>query len=141
VTDATPTERATLLERGSPIVLCPRSNEFIGATLPDLPAILSEGFEPALGTDSLASSESLDVLEEARALHTAFGEVPCAALFSMTTAWGAAAMRRPLLGAIAVGRAPGILLAPADDVQGDPVRWIVQTAPPRRWLVGPGADA
>ncbi len=144
VCDATPMERETLRERRSPIVLCPRSNDFIGGALPDLPAILAEGSQPALGTDSLASSPSLDVLEEAGVLHAAFPDVPCRALVAMATSWGAAAMRRPLLGAIVKGRAPGLLLAPPDDsadVPADPERWLVESSPPRRWLVGPGGSA
>jgi len=135
--DATPAERSILRERRSPVVLCPRSNDYIGGRLPDLPAFLEEGFRPALGTDSLASSPSLDVLEEARALHAVFPEISCATLLAMSTAWGAAAMGRPSWGAIRPGAAPGLLLAPAVDAPADPEKWLVETCPPR-WLVRPG---
>jgi aminodeoxyfutalosine deaminase len=51
-------------------VLCPRSNQFIEGNAPDLHGILRAGMRLALGTDSLASCESLDVLADAAWLFT-----------------------------------------------------------------------
>ncbi len=60
-------DRALLRERGSAVALCVRSNRILKAGRPPIADYLAEGSPIALGTDSLASSPSLDLLEEARA--------------------------------------------------------------------------
>lgn len=60
-------DRALLRERSTAVALCPRSNAILGAGDPPIAAYLDEGSPLALGTDSLASSPSLDLLEEAAA--------------------------------------------------------------------------
>lgn len=60
-------DRALLRERGTAVALCVRSNRILRAGQPPIAAYLDEGSPIALGTDSLASSPSLDLLEEARA--------------------------------------------------------------------------
>jgi cytosine/adenosine deaminase-related metal-dependent hydrolase len=60
-------DRALLRERGSAVAICVRSNRILGAGRPPVADYLSEGSVIGIGTDSLASSPSLDVLEEARA--------------------------------------------------------------------------
>lgn len=61
-------ERDLLLARGTQVVLCPRSNAVIGLDPPPVAAYLSEGHEIAIGTDSLASSPSLDLMSDVRLL-------------------------------------------------------------------------
>ena len=65
------------------------------------------GSPPALGTDSLASNASLDVLAEARALADRFPSVPARELLAMATWNGARALGREDLGRIAKGAQPG----------------------------------
>jgi cytosine/adenosine deaminase-related metal-dependent hydrolase len=65
-----------LAARGAVAVLCPRSNEFLGNGLPPMALLLGSGVAVALGTDSLASCASLDVLEDARLLASKFPRVP-----------------------------------------------------------------
>lgn len=60
-------DRALLRARGTAVALCVRSNRVLHAGRPPVAAYLGEGSPVALGTDSLASSPSLDLLEEARA--------------------------------------------------------------------------
>jgi len=72
MTDAREDELRRAAEAGASVVLCPRSNLYIEGKLPPLLAVRSAGLAPALGTDSLASNASLDVLAEARALHDRF---------------------------------------------------------------------
>jgi cytosine/adenosine deaminase-related metal-dependent hydrolase len=55
-------DRAILRSRGSAVALCPRSNDAIGLGEPPVAAYLEEGSFIAVGTDSLASAPSLDVL-------------------------------------------------------------------------------
>ncbi|GII76327.1 cytosine deaminase [Sphaerisporangium rufum] len=61
-------ERALLRARGVSVALCPRSNRTLGLDGPPVAALLEEGSAIAVGTDSLASSPSLDVLEDVRVL-------------------------------------------------------------------------
>ncbi len=60
-------DRALLRDLGVVVALCPRSNAILQSGEPPIAAYLREGSPVALGTDSLASSPSLDLLDEARA--------------------------------------------------------------------------
>jgi cytosine/adenosine deaminase-related metal-dependent hydrolase len=57
-------DRAVLRERHTTVALCPRSNAVIGLDEPPIAAYLKEGNAIAVGTDSLSSSPSLDVLAD-----------------------------------------------------------------------------
>ncbi len=57
-------DRAILRRRGTAVALCPRSNAVIGLDEPPIAAYLVEGSPIAVGTDSLSSSPSLDVLAD-----------------------------------------------------------------------------
>lgn len=60
-------DRALLRKAGTYVALCVRSNAILLAGVPPVAAYLAEGNLFAIGTDSLASSPSLDLLEEAGA--------------------------------------------------------------------------
>ena len=133
--DAHPDELAKVALRGAPVVLCPRSNLFIDVKLPPLVALRAAGIEPALGTDSLASNASLDVLAEARALADRFTSTPARDLMQMVTWNGARALGRTDLGRIAPGARPG-LVAIDGTVGGDACAFVLQNVrAPRCWLV------
>lgn len=121
LTEARGDELARVASKGSPVVLCPRSNLHIEMKLPPLLAVLEAGIEPALGTDSLASNASLDVLAEAKALADRFPGVASVKLLEMATWNGARALGRTDLGRIAKGSRPGIF-AVDGDVAGHPSR-------------------
>jgi cytosine/adenosine deaminase-related metal-dependent hydrolase len=61
-------DRALLRNRGTFVALCPRSNSVVGSGAPPIAALLAEGNPIAVGTDSLASSPSLDLLDDVAAL-------------------------------------------------------------------------
>ncbi|WP_022868907.1 amidohydrolase family protein [Schaalia vaccimaxillae] len=61
-------DRRRLRARGTAVALCPRSNRVIGLDAPPVAAYLNEGNMIAVGTDSLSSSPSLDVLEDVAVL-------------------------------------------------------------------------
>lgn len=61
-------DRAMLRERGTSVALCVRSNRVLAAGEPPVAAFLREDAPLAVGTDSLASSPSLDLLAEAAAV-------------------------------------------------------------------------
>ena len=59
---------ATLRRRGTPVCLCPRSNARLGVGRAPARKLFDAGLTVALGTDSLASNEDLDMFSEMRAL-------------------------------------------------------------------------
>jgi cytosine/adenosine deaminase-related metal-dependent hydrolase len=135
LTDARPEELALVAERAAAVVFCPRSNLFIEARLPPLLAARAAGILPALGTDSLASNASLDVLSEARALGDRFSTVPASELVGMATWAGAQALGRKDVGRIARGARPGVWLIEGE-VGEDACAFVLrQVRAPRRWIV------
>ncbi|WP_206446485.1 amidohydrolase family protein [Agrococcus sp. KRD186] len=106
-------DRALLRARGTSVALCPRSNAIIGLDEPPVAAYLDEGNPISVGTDSLASSPSLDLLDDVSALHRiAVGQGFAgpnlhARLFSAATLGGATAlglsMGKHRVGQLAVG--------------------------------------
>jgi cytosine/adenosine deaminase-related metal-dependent hydrolase len=134
--EARPDELARIAARGAPVVLCPRSNLHIEVRLPPLLAIRAAGLEPALGTDSLASNASLDVLAEAKALADRFPGVPAWELVQMATWNGARALGRPDLGRLAKGSRPGII-AVEGDVKSEPAAFLLKNLRLSRRVVEP----
>ncbi len=133
--DARSEELDLVARRGAPVVFCPRSNLYIETRLPPLIAALAAGIVPALGTDSLASNASLDVLAEARALADRFPGVAAKDLVRMATWQGAQALERPDLGRIARGAKPG-LVAIEGDPGPDACAFVLRNVKaPRRWVV------
>jgi aminodeoxyfutalosine deaminase len=135
LTTATREDLDTVAAAGSPVVFCPRSNAHIEGLVPPLEGALAAGLRPALGTDSLASNDSLDVLAEAAALARAFPEVAPSLLWSMATAFGADALGRPDLGRLRPGANPGLVLHEGAVPAGaDPLRHFLCRPPAeRRW--------
>ena len=119
--------RAASPRAGAPVVFCPRSNLYIETRLPPLLAARAAGLLPALGTDSLASNASLDVLAEARALADRFPTVPAARAVRMATWNGARALGREDVGRIARGARPGLVA-----IDGDSGRRPVRVHPAQR---------
>jgi cytosine/adenosine deaminase-related metal-dependent hydrolase len=138
LTDARAPEIEAIARAEAPVVLCPRSNLHIELRMPPLAQILATGIMPALGTDSLASAASLDVLDEACALRARFPRVPPRTLLAMTMSWGARALLLgDRLGTLAPGYAPGVLAFPhAGDPPDDPEKWLLG-APRSRHVVCP----
>jgi cytosine/adenosine deaminase-related metal-dependent hydrolase len=92
----------------------------------------------------LASCASLDVLEEARALHERFPTVPPRTLLAMATSFGAHALRLSTeLGTLSAGKRPGLLAFEhhASAVPADPERFVLShRARVRRVLARPAAQ-
>jgi len=113
------------VRRGATSVLCPRSNLHIGGRLPPWRALRAAGARVALGSDSLASADSLDVLADAAVL-ARDGAEP-AWLVDAATRAGAAALGLPAPpGWIEVGDSARFLRDPlawlAFEGAGAPVR-------------------
>jgi cytosine/adenosine deaminase-related metal-dependent hydrolase len=64
----TPADVEVIRKRGVTVVLCPRSNDRLDHGAPPVHLLKKAGVSLALGTDSLASNDSLSMLDEARFL-------------------------------------------------------------------------
>lgn len=81
-----------LRESGTKVCLCLRSNRNLHDCLPDLKAIMQSGIEPCLGTDSLASTDSLNMFDEMAFVSSRFPSLAPERILSMATISGAAAL-------------------------------------------------
>ena len=59
---------ARLRERGATLVTCPRSNQWVGVGAPPIERFYHSGVPVAVGTDSLASVEDLNLFSELKTM-------------------------------------------------------------------------
>jgi aminodeoxyfutalosine deaminase len=81
-----------ILRSRSSVVYCPRSHNFFGHKDHPVRELLDLGVNVALGTDSLASNDSLSVLDEMRFLFGSRKDLKAVEIFRMATLNGAAAL-------------------------------------------------
>ena len=74
-----------LARRNATVVYCPRSHAWFGHERYPLDAFREAGLNVCLGTDSLASNHSLNMLEEMRLVHRKYPHIPASDLFTMVT--------------------------------------------------------
>jgi aminodeoxyfutalosine deaminase len=84
---------ALMAGHGTPVVLCPRSNARLGVGRAPLAGYLAAGVLLALGTDSMASNDSLSIWDELAFARQWFGDaVTPQQLLTMATLGGARAL-------------------------------------------------
>jgi cytosine/adenosine deaminase-related metal-dependent hydrolase len=71
------------------VVACPRSNVWVGGGVPPIARFYASGVNVAIGTDSLASVDSLNMFDELAALRRLAPEVEAARLLESATRVGA----------------------------------------------------
>lgn len=99
------------LGRNVVFCLCPKANLYIEGALPKLNLFDLEADNIALGTDSLASNDTLDILEELKTLHNYFPDLDFLQTIKWATLNGAKALGLDdQLGSLEVGKAPGLVL-------------------------------
>jgi len=81
-----------LKSRGVTIVTCPRSNAYVGVGYPPVERFYGSGLHVAIGTDSLASNDDLNLFSELELLHRLAPSVPPATLLESATRSGARAL-------------------------------------------------
>jgi len=84
---------AILKKSGSAVVYCPRSHDYFGHARHPFRELMEAGVTVALGTDSLASSPSLSILDEMRFLHGKYPDLPPVKVLELGTLAGATALR------------------------------------------------
>jgi aminodeoxyfutalosine deaminase len=131
------TELQQLAGSGATLVVCARSNRWVGVGVPPITAAFDAGVPLALGTDSLASVEDLNLFAELSFVRGLAPALPSSALLRAATLGGARALGLGglgLLGPGATSRAV-VRMPPAGTV--DVEQWLVADAADTadlRWL-------
>lgn len=100
--------------------LCPRANLYIGNGLPDVDLFRRHRLNMVIGTDSLASNDSLDMLGEIKTLKSHFPAIPLTELLTWATRNGASALRiQQHYGSFEPGKRPGVILI--GGIEGDDI--------------------
>jgi cytosine/adenosine deaminase-related metal-dependent hydrolase len=104
-----------IARRGTGVCVCPRSNHRLVGKLPDVPAMLKRSIRPALGTDSLASVDSLSVFHEMSFLWKGLPSMRPEDILAMGTINGAQALGMSVhFGTLDPGKAAAVLFVPVD---------------------------
>ena len=90
--------------------ICPLSNLFIHDVLPPVGLMRRNGLKITLGTDSLSSNDTLDMVAEMYCLQKAFPDVPLGEIIRWATFNGADFLSKTdILGSLEPGKRPGIV--------------------------------
>ncbi len=74
------------------VCVCPRSNKNLHKKLPNISGMLNVGIKPCVGTDSSASTATLDLFDEMRFIATEFPDIQPSDIIAMATENGAKAL-------------------------------------------------
>ena len=85
-------ELHSLASAGATVATCPRSNRWVGAGLPPLERFYASGVRVAVGTDSLASVEDLNVFAELKMMRELAPSVSASRILESATRSGADAL-------------------------------------------------
>ena len=90
---------------------CPKANLYIEDRIPKIDNFLLGGHDIVIGTDSLASNDTLDILEELKVIHQEFPDLDFNETIKWATLNGAKALNlESELGSLEVGKKPGLVL-------------------------------
>jgi cytosine/adenosine deaminase-related metal-dependent hydrolase len=91
--------------------LCVKANQYIEKALPPVDLLQKNGCHIVIGTDSLASNNSLDILDELKTISQNFPTIQLAELLQWATLNGAKALQlHDELGSFEKGKKPGVVL-------------------------------
>ena len=91
--------------------LCPNANLYIENQLPPVPMFMNHDCQMVLGTDSLASNHSLNILGEMKTIINHFPDIPQLEILRWATINGAKALQlEKILGSFDKGKQPGVVL-------------------------------
>ncbi len=113
---------ARLAAIGATVVTCPRSNQWVGVGAPPLERFYQSGVPVAVGTDSLASVEDLNLFNELKTMRSIAPAVPAGKLLASATLVGARALGLDReLGSLTPGKRAAILAielpGPVDEIE------------------------
>jgi cytosine/adenosine deaminase-related metal-dependent hydrolase len=136
----TDAELSRLAAAGSTVVACPRSNRWTGAGVPPLERFFASGVRVAVGTDSLASVEDLNLFAEVAEVRRLARSVPASRILESATLAGAQALAfASELGSIEPGKRAQLLAVRVPAGVADVEEYLVNGVGPSdiRWLDEP----
>jgi len=96
--------------------ICANANLYIENSLPPIELLIDQDLNIVLGTDSLASNHSLNILDEIKTIIKHFPKISHTQLLQWATINGAKALQMDnILGSFATGKKPGIILIENND--------------------------
>ena len=136
-------ELARLTAAGATLVTCPRSNHWVGAGDPPVERFYASGVRVAIGTDSLASVEDLNVFAEMAAIRRLSSHVPARVILESATRTGAEALGfGQEFGTIEPGKQAALLAVQVPDDVEDVEEYLVGGIKPGQltWLDSPNLE-
>jgi aminodeoxyfutalosine deaminase len=98
---------------------CPNANLYIENRLPNYQLFIDEGQTMTIGTDSLTSNWQLSIFEEIKTIQKYCSYVPLESTLKWATINGAKALGfDEMLGSIEVGKKPGLVQLPIQEING-----------------------
>jgi aminodeoxyfutalosine deaminase len=120
---------------GATLVTCPRSNEYVGVGTPPVARFYASGVTVALGTDSLASNDDVNLFAELAAARRAAPAVHASRLLESATRHGAHALGLETThGSIEPGKSADLLAADIPREVVDVEEYLVTAVPSVRWI-------
>lgn len=90
--------------------ICPNANVYIENKLPNIPLMMEKGCKIVIGTDSLASNHTLDILAEIKTIQKHFPSIAIEKILSWATIHAAQALgMENEIGSFAIGKKPGMI--------------------------------
>jgi cytosine/adenosine deaminase-related metal-dependent hydrolase len=127
----TPLDVGLLKQTGTHVVHCPKSHRFFNRSMPLFSSFSKHGINVCLGTDSLASNDSLDMLLEMQTLAHMFPDLSAEHILQMATTCAAKALNHEgKLGVIAPGAWADLIAVPSEGPAGDPYEAVVYAKAP-----------
>ncbi len=121
---------ARLADAGAVVVTCPRSNAWVGAGLPRVSHFYAAGLAVAIGTDSLASTSTLNLFDELAELRRIAPDVAASALLDSATRQGARALGAGAdFGTISTGKRAALIAVTIPDAVSDVEEYLVSGVP------------
>jgi 5-methylthioadenosine/S-adenosylhomocysteine deaminase len=128
---------ARLKALGATLVTCPRSNRWVGVGYPPIERFYQSGVAVAVGTDSLASVDDLNLFSELKTMRYLAPSVPARKILESATIVGARALGLDEeLGTLTPGKAADIIAVtvPADVVDVEEYLLSGIEAPQIEWV-------
>lgn len=133
-------EFGQLAETGHSVIYCPRSHRFFGHPPHPFVRMRAAGVPVTFGTDSLASNDSLAMLDELKHVlsHVPDAPAPDELLRMATLAAARALDLGRKIGSLEPGKQADLAAFPCAPETADPVRSLIEAAPPAQavWVAG-----
>ena len=124
-----------LARRGASVVHCPSSHDFFGHPRFPYEELRARGIPVCLGTDSLASGDSLSMLDQARRFHLTYPKLSMWEVLAAASAAGARALNLEGVGFLRPGSAADFVIVPCDAPE-----ILLENEPEARLVVIDGAE-